>query len=66
MQTVPVTTPRPMRRFKATLVRSLRRAFQRRRTGKAAPMKSVIIEKTIASQRYFLPRYSGKNTPCSC
>ena len=54
MQTVPVMTPRPMRRLRAILVRNLRRAFQRRRTGKAAPMKSVMIEKTAASQRLFL------------
>ncbi len=46
MQTMPVMTPRPMRRLRAILVRSLRRAFQRRRTGKPAPMKSVIMEKT--------------------
>ena len=53
-QTTPVTTPRPMRRLRATLVRSLRRAFQRRKTGKAAPMKSVKIEKTVAGQWLFL------------
>ena len=46
MQIVPVTTPRPMSKLRATFVRILSLAFQSRTMGKAAQMKSVTMEAT--------------------
>ncbi len=60
MQTVPVMTPRPMSMFRAIFVRRLSLAFQRRITGKAAPVKSVRMEKTPCAIIIFSTAGLGK------
>jgi len=44
-------TPRPMSRHRAILVRLLILRFRRKMIGRAAHMRSVIIERTIAGDQ---------------
>jgi len=61
---VPVITPKPISKFRATLVRMLSLAFQSRMIGKPAHMKSVRMENTpwiiiIASTAFFEIQWPG-------